>query len=107
MLSPNARLAIVAKKNALRPKPDRGNAVAVPLCSGQLYVAAENCQTRQTYPHRAYRPVFMAAEKDVQLPIPVRKEQKLNTLRDTEPGPAVYAVSCVSHSYLRPERLLP
>ncbi len=30
MSSPKAKLAIVAKKNALRPKPDKGSAVAVP-----------------------------------------------------------------------------
>lgn len=36
---PNTRLDIAAKKKALRPKPDSGNAEAVPRWLGQLYVA--------------------------------------------------------------------
>ena len=59
MLSPNARLPIDAKTNALRPNADSGNAVAVPRCSGQLKVA-----------------VFMAAVNAVQLPAPVKKVQR-------------------------------
>ena len=39
MSSPKAIRARLAKKNALNPKPERGNAVAVPRCSGQLKVA--------------------------------------------------------------------
>ena len=39
MSSPKAKFAMAAKRNALKPKPDNGNAVAVPRCSGQLYVA--------------------------------------------------------------------
>jgi hypothetical protein len=33
------RPAIVVKKKALRPKADRGKAVAVPRCNGQLRAA--------------------------------------------------------------------
>lgn len=39
MSSPKAKFAIDEKRNALRPKPDSGKAVAVPRCSGQLKVA--------------------------------------------------------------------
>jgi hypothetical protein len=39
-VSPGKRkLAAVVKKKALRPKADRGKAVAVPRCSGQLRAA--------------------------------------------------------------------
>jgi hypothetical protein len=33
------KLATVVKKKALRPKAERGNAVAVPRCSGQFSAA--------------------------------------------------------------------
>ena len=40
VLSGNANEEIVEKKNALRPKAERGNAVAVPRWFGQLSAAA-------------------------------------------------------------------
>lgn len=60
ILSPNANVPMEAKTNALRPKADNGNAVAVPRCSGQLNVD-----------------VLIAAVNAVQLPVPVRKVQSM------------------------------
>lgn len=40
MSSPKAKLAIVAKKKALKPNPDKGKDVAVPRLPGQLNVAS-------------------------------------------------------------------
>ena len=40
--SGNARSDRVEKKKALRPKPERGNAVAVPRCFGQLTPATRH-----------------------------------------------------------------
>lgn len=56
MLSPKNSVPNDAKKKALSPNAERGNAVAVPRCSGQLKVA-----------------VFIAAVNAVQLPAPVKK----------------------------------
>ena len=87
-LLPKARLAREEKKKALRPKPESGNAVAVPLLSGQLYVAAKGCQNHRCVCMgcRAIQ-VLIAAEKAQQLPRPVKKAQKLRMTTGIMSGP--------------------
>jgi len=74
-LSPKARFARVVQMKALKPKAANGKADAVPRCKGQLNVE-----------------VLIAAEKAVQLPVPVRKDRKLRVATLIDPGPLSYAV---------------
>lgn len=62
------------KNSALRPNADRGKAVAVPRCCGQLTAAT-----------------LMAARNAVQLPHPVRKEKKQTATTLIDPAPSSYA----------------
>ena len=91
MSSPKAKLAIVAKKKALRPNPDRGKDVAVPRLLGQLNVAGHG-ERQQMWPEgKEISPVLMAAEKEQELPNPVKKEQSRMRDVDIELGPQTYA----------------
>lgn len=100
-LWPKAKLAMVAKKKALRPKPDSGNAVAVPRLSGQLKVASIWSAPWSRYLQRdSSEPVLIAAENAVQEPMPVKKEHKLSTPTLIEPGPCSYAGRGVNASVL-------
>lgn len=81
----------MVKIKALSPNADRGKADAVPRWVGQLYVAVIILDSPSTQGMSGCGPVLMAPEKAVQLPAPVRKEQKLNRATLVEPGPARYA----------------
>lgn len=74
VLSGNAKWAIMVKAKALKPKPLRGKAVAVPRCCGQL--VAET---------------LIAPEKAEQLPMPVKKPKKHKVPTLIDPAPLLYA----------------
>jgi len=61
---------IMVKAKALSPKPLRGNAVAVPLCCGQLVAH-----------------VLIVPANAEQLPMPVRKLARQRTPKGIDPGP--------------------
>jgi hypothetical protein len=92
--SPWNRIAdVVDQKKALRPKAARGNAVAVPRCSGKFVAAVIYILARVKEPDKVDAPVLIEAPKAEQLPKPVRK---LNTDRKKtaiDPWPPLYAAA--------------
>lgn len=75
-VSPWNRTAdIVDQKKALRPNAARGNAVAVPRCSGKFVAAIVISCVFWVQATVVDAPVLIEAPKAEQLPKPVRKEK--------------------------------
>lgn len=77
------------QKRALSPKAASGKAVAVPRWSGKLEAAESQWVS---FPFACLScqfdvPVFMAAPKAEQPPVPVKKAKKHIKIMGTDPGP--------------------
>jgi hypothetical protein len=89
----NRIVDVVDQKKALSPNAAKGNAVAVPRCSGKFVAAVIFILARVNEQEKEDAPVLIEAPKAEQLPKPVRK---LNTDRKKtamDPWPPLYAAT--------------